>query len=147
MPLMHLFKTSLSGKRRPIWWLAAVTGAGVNWWRNAWWKTGRRGCRSQCACATERRRSSRAWTGSGETGTWPGLRAEGRGSTPASSPARGKSWSEGRADVRGGWTRRAPLSSNSYRRAHQDLPRSVLGQLGRAAVWVMGVREHRGRVR
>lgn len=36
-------------------------------------------------------------------------------STPASSPARGKSWSEGRADVHGGWTRRAPLSSNSYR--------------------------------
>lgn len=115
MPHMHLFKTSLSGKRRPNWWLAAVTGAGVNWWRNAWWKTGRRGCRSQCACATERRRSSRAWTGSGETATWPGPRAEGHGNTPVSSPARGRSWSEGRVDVHGGWTRRAPLSSNSYR--------------------------------
>ncbi len=114
MSHMHLFKTSLNGKRRPIWWLEAVTGAGVNWWRNAWWKTGRRGCRSQCACVTERRRSSRAWIGSGETGTWPGLRAEGHGSTPACSPARGKSWSEGRADVHGGWTQRAPLSSNSY---------------------------------
>lgn len=127
------------------WWLAAVTTARVNWWRNAWRKTGRRGCRSQCACATARRRSSRARTGSGEAATWPARRAEGRASTPASSPARGRNWSEGTADVRGGWTRKAPLSSNNCRPCTSGSSALRTGAAGRRWCWGNGCGETRMR--
>lgn len=95
-------------------WLTAVTGAGVNWWHNACWKTGCRGRRSQDACVAAMHLSSPAWTDFEATETLQVWREGADGSTPVSLLARERSWIEGMVDAPWGWTLRAHPSSSSY---------------------------------